>query len=241
MCVYVPCSGIDSKGKLHKELQKSHLLGEQYTATIREKLVDALTYCHENKVMHRDIKLKNLMLGLRGKEKIADFGWSMHTPSLKRKTIWGTLDYLSPEIIEQRTYNKKVDLWCIGSLCYKLLVGNSPFKNTLYSETYRHVLSSFWEAASFSDTGSLNCCLWPRSCPIPGSGPLLRVVPPLVQMASWTLPGPVPLFIQGVPLAPLSHLPFVPSLLKYKLLINKRLIILYQVKKFENKKFGRFL
>ena len=131
------------RGELYKELQKSHSLGEQRTAMIMEELVDVLTYCHKNKVIHRDIKLKNLMLGLRGKQKIADFGWSMHSPLLRRKTICGTLDYLTPEMIKQRTYNEKVDLWCIGVLCYKLLVGNSPFKNILYSETYRCILSSF--------------------------------------------------------------------------------------------------
>lgn len=50
---------------------------------IIEELADALTYCHEKKVIHRDIKPENLLLGLRGEVKIADFGWSVHTPSLR--------------------------------------------------------------------------------------------------------------------------------------------------------------
>ncbi|XP_032983688.1 aurora kinase C isoform X2 [Rhinolophus ferrumequinum] len=128
------------RGELYKELQKSHTLDEQRTATIMEELADALTYCHENKVIHRDIKPENLLLGFRGEVKIADFGWSVHTPSLRRKTMCGTLDYLPPEMIEGRTYNEKVDLWCIGVLCYELLVGNPPFESTSYSETYRRIL-----------------------------------------------------------------------------------------------------
>ncbi|XP_028333640.1 aurora kinase C isoform X8 [Physeter macrocephalus] len=128
------------RGELYKELQKSHTLDEQRTATVMEELADALTYCHEKKVIHRDIKPENLLLGFRGEVKIADFGWSVHTPSLRRRTMCGTLDYLPPEMIEGRTYNEKVDLWCIGVLCYELLVGNPPFESPSHNETYRRIL-----------------------------------------------------------------------------------------------------
>nr|XP_014333428.1 PREDICTED: aurora kinase B isoform X3 [Bos mutus] len=109
-------------------------------AKIMEELADALTYCHAKKVIHRDIKPENLLLGLRGELKIADFGWSVHAPSLRRKTMCGTLDYLPPEMIEGRTHNEKVDLWCIGVLCYELLVGNPPFESASHNETYRRIV-----------------------------------------------------------------------------------------------------
>ncbi|XP_032706799.1 aurora kinase C-like [Lontra canadensis] len=128
------------RGELYKELQKSHTLDEQRTVTIMEEVADALIYCHEKKVIHRDIKPENLLLGLRGEVKIADFGWSVHTPSLRRKTACGTLDYLPPEIIERRTYNEKVDLWSIGVLCYELLVGSPPFESPSHIETYQRIL-----------------------------------------------------------------------------------------------------
>lgn len=59
----------------------------------------------------------------------------------------GTLDYLPPEMIEGRTYNEKVDLWCIGVLCYELLVGSPPFESTSHSDLQTHPpgeMATFW-------------------------------------------------------------------------------------------------
>ncbi|XP_060060364.1 aurora kinase B isoform X3 [Erinaceus europaeus] len=71
------------RGELYKELQRCRTFDEQRTATIMEELADALMYCHGKKVIHRDIKPENLLLGLQGELKIADFGWSVHAPSLR--------------------------------------------------------------------------------------------------------------------------------------------------------------
>lgn len=58
---------------------------------IMEELSDALIYCHKKKVIHRDIKPENLLLGLQGELKIADFGWSVHAPSLRYGGTGGLL------------------------------------------------------------------------------------------------------------------------------------------------------
>nr|XP_020666126.1 aurora kinase B-B-like [Pogona vitticeps] len=70
-----------------------------------------------------------------------DFGWSVHAPSLRRKTMCGTLDYLPPEMIEGKAHDEKVDLWCIGVLCYEFLVGHPPFESSSHSGTYRRIVS----------------------------------------------------------------------------------------------------
>ncbi|XP_039511070.1 aurora kinase B-like isoform X2 [Pimephales promelas] len=127
------------RGEMYKELQRCGRFDDQRTATYMEELADALNYCHEKKVIHRDIKPENLLLGFRGELKIADFGWSVHAPSLRRRTMCGTLDYLPPEMIEGHTHDEKVDLWCIGVLCYECLVGNPPFETASHSETYKRI------------------------------------------------------------------------------------------------------
>ena len=104
------------------------------------QLADALSYCHSKKVIHRDIKPENLLLGVYGELKIADFGWSVHAPSSRRTTICGTLDYLPPEMIEDRPHDEKVDLWSLGVLCYELLVGKPPFETPTHDGTYQKIL-----------------------------------------------------------------------------------------------------
>ncbi|XP_074714144.1 aurora kinase C-like isoform X2 [Strix uralensis] len=127
------------RGELYKELQRRQRLPPPRAATLMEELADALLYCHGRKVIHRDIKPENLLLGLKGELKIADFGWSVHAPSLRRRTLCGTLDYLPPEMVEGRPHDEKVDLWCLGVLCYELLVGSPPFESPSHAETYQRI------------------------------------------------------------------------------------------------------
>ncbi|MGH0181856.1 UNVERIFIED_CONTAM: hypothetical protein FKN15_007914 [Acipenser sinensis] len=125
------------RGELYKEL---HVIKLTTNRTVyMEEVSDALQYCHEQKVIHRDIKPENLLLGFRGELKIADFGWSVHAPSMRRKTMCGTLDYLPPEMIEGKTYSENADLWCVGVLCYEFLVGTPPFETASHSQTYTRI------------------------------------------------------------------------------------------------------
>lgn len=127
------------RGELYGELQRCGGFSEERSATYMMELADALNYCHSKKVIHRDIKPENLLLGANGELKIADFGWSVHTPSSRRSTLCGTLDYLPPEMIEGKTHDEKVDLWSLGVLCYEFLVGHPPFEAKSNEETYRRI------------------------------------------------------------------------------------------------------
>lgn len=123
-------------GELYKQLQQYTRFDDKTAATYMSKIGSALKYCHSKKIIHRDIKPENLLLGANGELKIADFGWSVHAPSSRRTTLCGTLDYLAPEMLESKTYDEKVDLWCLGILCFEFLVGRPPFETESVHTTH---------------------------------------------------------------------------------------------------------
>mmetsp|Transcript_19504 Transcript_19504/g.54259 ORF Transcript_19504/g.54259 Transcript_19504/m.54259 type:complete len:388 (-) Transcript_19504:287-1450(-) len=129
-----------AKGELYKELQRCRTFNERRSATYVASLARALIYCHSKHVIHRDIKPENLLIGIDGDLKIGDFGWSVHAPNSRRKTLCGTLDYLPPEMVEGHAHDCKVDLWSLGVLAYEFLYGQPPFEAVEHSETYRRIL-----------------------------------------------------------------------------------------------------
>lgn len=103
-------------------------------------LADGLQYMHSKNIIHRDIKPENLLLGYKGDIKVADFGWSVHSPTHRRVTLCGTLDYLPPEMIENKPHTHTVDNWSLGVLTYEFICGYPPFEEEGHSETYRRIM-----------------------------------------------------------------------------------------------------
>ncbi|EFY90795.1 serine/threonine protein kinase (Ark1), putative [Metarhizium acridum CQMa 102] len=122
------------KGELYKHLRRENRFPEWKSAQYIAQMASALRYLHRKHVIHRDIKPENILMGIHGEIKISDFGWSVHAPNNRRKTMCGTLDYLPPEMIKPGSsdnyYNEKVDLWSLGVLTYEFLVGEAPFEDT---------------------------------------------------------------------------------------------------------------
>ncbi|KAJ1646169.1 spindle assembly checkpoint kinase [Coemansia asiatica] len=129
-----------SEGEMYKLLQKQGSFTEQVAAKYIAQMASALEYLHAKHVIHRDIKPENLLLNANGDLKIADFGWSVHAPNSRRRTLCGTLDYLPPEMVEGRDHNASVDLWSLGVLMYEFLVGVPPFEDLQsHKATYRRI------------------------------------------------------------------------------------------------------
>ena len=118
--------------KLHKMKRFDEHLAARYIAQI----ADAVRYCHSKNVIHRDIKLENLLIGQHGEVKLADFGFAVHSRS-QRKTFAGTDDYLAPEILKGKPYDKQVDVWSIGILLFEFLTGDTPFHGRTTKEKYK--------------------------------------------------------------------------------------------------------
>ena len=86
--------------------------------------MQALCYCHKKGVVHRDIKLENILINQSKVIKLIDFGFSVAiSPGSKLNIFCGTPSYMAPEIVNKKEYDFAVDLWAAGILLFKILTG----------------------------------------------------------------------------------------------------------------------
>ncbi|NXF31927.1 STK36 kinase, partial [Nyctibius bracteatus] len=118
-----------AEGELFQILEDDGSLPEDQVQTIAAQLVSALYYLHSHRILHRDMKPQNILLGKDSVIKLCDFGFaramSIHTMVLT--SIKGTPLYMSPELVEERPYDHTADLWSVGCILYELFVGTPPF------------------------------------------------------------------------------------------------------------------
>lgn len=96
---------------------------------ISYELALGLKYLHDRSIIHRDLKLGNILLANDHTVKICDFGLAAkltHTES-EKNTICGTPNYISPEILNKQPYGMKIDCWSFGCVLYALVKGHPPF------------------------------------------------------------------------------------------------------------------
>ena len=103
------------------------------------KIAKALNFIKKRNIIHRDLKLENILLDESNNCKISDFGWACQSMENKRQTICGTIDYLSPEVSESQLYDFGVDVWSLGVMFYELLTGSSPFSGKDNQETLENI------------------------------------------------------------------------------------------------------
>ncbi|KAI9011567.1 kinase-like domain-containing protein [Hyaloraphidium curvatum] len=125
-------------GELLARLAAMPSFPEDNARHILRALLSAIVYLHERHIVHRDLKLENVLLAdePRGPDdwarqlRIADFGLANFADSDNRnllKTRCGTFHYMPPEIIRGRTYGSAVDMWSVGVILFILLSGSYPF------------------------------------------------------------------------------------------------------------------
>jgi len=124
----------------------SHGYGERAAATLVEKMLSAVVYCHHNGIVHRDIKLDNFIYENEAEEselKLIDFGFAAEVGP-GREQMWdqlGTPSYMAPELWSdhQKEYDSSVDMWALGVVTYMLLSGKRPFHHQDRKEKARMI------------------------------------------------------------------------------------------------------
>ena len=93
------------------------------------ELVLALESLHKNNMVYRDLKPENILLDSKGHVKLTDFGLSkiLEDEDDKAFTLCGTPQYLAPEVLLKKGYDKMVDWWSLGCVLYEMLMGRLPF------------------------------------------------------------------------------------------------------------------
>ena len=129
------------RGDLSSYLKSTGPLSEDKIRKIGREIAEGIRYLHSNRVLHRDLKLCNILIADDGAVKICDFGLAvkLKDDSEERETLCGTPNYISPEIVNKHSYNQKADCWAFGCILYALATGNPPFEGRTVKETLQKI------------------------------------------------------------------------------------------------------
>ncbi|WVO14909.1 hypothetical protein L204_102549 [Cryptococcus depauperatus] len=104
-------------------------LRERAARKFARQIGSALDYCHQNSIVHRDLKIENILISKNGNIKLIDFGLSnLYSPVRHLSTFCGSLYFAAPELLNAKAYTgPEVDIWSFGIVIYVLVCGKVPF------------------------------------------------------------------------------------------------------------------
>lgn len=117
-------------GQLLHYIVKRQKLSEHNSRHFSRQIVSALNYMHRNSIVHRDLKIENILIDKAGKNiKIIDFGLSnLFCPERRLTTYCGSLYFAAPELLRANPYRgPEIDVWSFGVVIYVMVTGSVPF------------------------------------------------------------------------------------------------------------------
>lgn len=133
------CSGGDLRKLLNKP-ENCCGLKESQILSLLSDIGSGIRYLHENKIIHRDLKPENIVLqdvGGKIMHKIIDLGYAKDVDQGSLCTSFvGTLQYLAPELFENKPYTATVDYWSFGTMVFECIAGYRPFLHHLQPFTW---------------------------------------------------------------------------------------------------------
>lgn len=127
-------------GELFTLLRKSQRFPNPVAKFYAAEVCLALEYLHSHNIIYRDLKPENILLDKNGHIKLTDFGFSKEVKDVTY-TLCGTPDYIAPEVVATKPYNKSVDWWSFGILIFEMLSGYTPFYDSSPMKTYENILN----------------------------------------------------------------------------------------------------